>query len=314
VKRTRLAMLLGSAMTLGLLTAPVAAQTSHFSQLGWNWNPWILASLALAVFGYIRGLLRLNSAVRARLFGGRRYAAFAAGIVTLFSALISPFDTLDDQLFSAHMVQHLVLLMIAPPLLIFGRPALACLWAFPLPARRAIGRAWIRSGLKHAVHVLMSPIFVWLLCSAVLWFWHLPGPYGWALGSESVHAFEHVCFFVTSLMFWSLVLEPLGRRRMDYGSTLLFVATFGVQTGLLGALLTFAGRPLYAAHLSTTAAWGLTPLEDQQLAGLIMWIPASLIHLTTLGVLFVVWMHTAERQVITASAARPSTMLRDPVR
>ena len=212
------------------------------------------------------------------------------------------------------MVQHLVLLMIAPPLLILGRPALACFWAFPLPGRRAIGRVWIRSGLKHAVDLVMSPIFVWLLCSAALWFWHLPGPYGWALGSESVHAFEHVCFFLTSLMFWSLVLEPLGRRRMDYGSTLLFVATFGVQTGLLGALLTFAGRPLYAAHLSTTAAWGLTPLEDQQLAGLIMWIPASLIHLTTLGVLFVVWMHTAERQVITASATRLNAMLRDPVR
>jgi cytochrome c oxidase assembly factor CtaG len=314
VKRTRLAMLLGSATTLGLLTAPVAAQTSHFSQLGWNWNPLILASLGLAVYGYIRGLLRLNSAARARLFGGLRYAAFTAGIVTLFSALISPFDTLDDQLFSAHMVQHLVLLMIAPPLLILGRPALACFWAFPLPGRRAIGRVWIRSGLKHAVDLVMSPIFVWLLCSAALWFWHLPGPYGWALGSESVHAFEHVCFFLTSLMFWSLVLEPLGRRRMDYGSTLLFVATFGVQTGLLGALLTFAGRPLYAAHLSTTAAWGLTPLEDQQLAGLIMWIPASLIHLTTLGVLFVVWMHTAERQVITASATRLNAMLRDPVR
>ena len=314
MKRTRLAMLLGSAMTLGLLTAPVAAQTSHFSQLGWNWNPLILASLGLAVYGYIRGLLRLNSAARARLFGGLRYAAFTAGIVTLFSALISPFDTLDDQLFSAHMVQHLVLLMIAPPLLILGRPALACFWAFPLPGRRAIGRVWIRSGLKHAVDLVMSPIFVWLLCSAALWFWHLPGPYGWALGSESVHAFEHVCFFLTSLMFWSLVLEPLGRRRMDYGSTLLFVATFGVQTGLLGALLTFAGRPLYAAHLSTTAAWGLTPLEDQQLAGLIMWIPASLIHLTTLGVLFVVWMHTAERQVITASATRLNAMLRDPVR
>jgi putative membrane protein len=314
VKRTRLVMLLGSAMTFGLLTAPMAAQTSHSSQLAWNWNPWILANLALAVFGYVRGLLRLNSDVRARLFGGFRYAAFAAGIVTLFSALISPFDTLDDQLFSAHMVQHLVLLMIAPPLLIFGRPALASLWAFPLPTRRAIGRVWIRSGLKHAVHVVMSPIFVWLLCSAALWFWHLPGPYGWALGSESVHACEHVCFFVTSLMFWSLVLEPLGRRRMDYGSTLLFVATFGVQTGLLGALLTFAGRPLYTAHLSTTTAWGLTPLEDQQLAGLIMWIPASLIHLTTLGVLFVVWMHAAERQVITASATRLNAMLRDPVR
>ena len=108
------------------------------------------------------------------------------------------------------------------------------------------------------------------------------------------------------------IVDGSVRRTVSY--THLDVYKRQVQTGLLGALLTFAGRPLYAAHLSTTAAWGLTPLEDQQLAGLIMWIPASLIHLTTLGVLFVVWMHTAERQVITASAARPSTMLRDPVR
>ena len=89
--------------------------------------------------------------------------------------------------------------------------------------------------------------------------------------------------FLTSLMFWSLVLEPLSRRRLDYGTALLFVATFGVQNGLLGALLTFAGRPLYVAYLPTTTAWGLTPLEDQQLSGLMMWIPASLIHLGTLG-------------------------------
>ena len=144
----------------------------------------------------------------------------------------------------------------------------------------------------------MGPLIVWILCSAVLWFWHLPGPYGWALESASVHASEHACFFLTSLMFWSLVLQPLGRRRMEYGKTLLFVATFGVQNGLLGALLTFAGRPLYVAYLPTTAAWGLTALEDQQLAGRIMWIPASLIHLTTLGVLFVIWLHAAERQAM----------------
>jgi cytochrome c oxidase assembly factor CtaG len=254
----------------------------------------------------------MNRAARWKIFGGLRYAAFAAGIGILFAALISPFDALDDQLFSAHMVQHLVLLLIAPPLLIFGRPALACLWAFPLRARRALGRFWLRSGLQLAAHTLMSPIFVWILGSVILWFWHLPAPYGWALGNESVHAFEHVCFFVSSLMFWSLVLEPMGRRRMDYASTLLFVATFGVQNGLLGALLTFAGRPLYAAHLSTTAAWGLTPLQDQQLAGLIMWIPASLIHLTTLGILFVVWMQVAERRARLGAATRRS-MSANPV-
>jgi putative membrane protein len=306
VKLTHLATLMFGVLPFRALAFGLSPQTAsasgQFRSLQWNWNPWILASLALAAFGYLRGLRRMNSAARSKIFGGLRYAAFAAGIGTLFAALISPFDTLDDQLFSAHMVQHLVLLLIAPPLLVVGRPALACLWAFPLPVRRALGRIWLRSGLQRAVHTLMSPIFVWILCSVILWFWHLPAPYGWALGNESVHAFEHVCFFVSSLMFWSLVLEPLGRRRMDYGSTLLFVATFGVQNGLLGALLTFAGRPLYPAHLSTTAAWGLTPLEDQQLAGLIMWIPASLIHLTTLGVLFVVWMKMAERRACLGTA------------
>jgi cytochrome c oxidase assembly factor CtaG len=97
-------------------------------------------------------------------------------------------------------------------------------------------------------------------------------------------------------MFWSLVLEPVGRsRRLGYAGALLFVATFGIENGLLGALLTFSARPLYAAYLPTTAAWGLTPLEDQQLGGLGMWIPASLIHLTTLGVLLVAWLRSTER-------------------
>ena len=209
-------------------------------------------------------LHHLKSTVRLRIFGGLRCASFAAGLATLFGALISPFDSLDDQLFS--------------------------------------------------VQTLMCPLIVWILCSAVLWFWHLPGPYGWALESASVHALEHACFFLTSLMFWSLVLQPLGRRRMEYGETLLFVATFGVQNGLLGALLTFAGRPLYVAYLPTTAVWGLTPLEDQQLAGLIMWIPASLIHLTTLGVLFVIWLNAAERQAMLVNTKHPNSVLTHAVR
>jgi len=267
----------------------------QFSQLGWNWDPWILAGLTIPPCAYFLGVRRIAGRVRSRLFGPLRYAAFAAGVAILFLALISPLDALDDQLFSAHMAQHLVLMMIAPPLLIAGRPTLACLWAFPLSVRRRIARAWVRLGLRDAVHAFVSPLPAWLLASAALWFWHLPGPYRWAMMREPVHALEHICFFGTSLMFWSLVLEPVGRRRMDYGTAVLFVATFGVENGLLGALLTFSGRPFYAAHSATTAAWGLSALEDQQIAGLLMWIPASLIHLTTLGVLFVAWMSAAER-------------------
>jgi len=312
MKPNSLTMLTAGALALGLLVQPVAAADSgRFSQLGWNWDPWILTMLALAVLGYIRGLSRMNKAVRSRIFGWARSAAFAAGVATLFAALISPLDALDDQLFSAHMVQHLVLMMVAPPLLVAGRPGMAWLWAFRLSTRRALGRFWVRTGLRALAHALMAPIVVWLLCTAALWFWHLPGPYGWALASEPVHALEHTCFFLTSLMFWSLVLEPLSRRRLDYGTALLFVATFGVQNGLLGALLTFAGRPLYVAYLPTTAAWGLTPLEDQQLSGLIMWIPASLIHLVTLGVLFVAWMHAAERRATLVTTTLRNGTLRN---
>jgi len=222
----------------------------------------------------------------------------------LFIFLISPLDGLDDQLFSAHMAQHMVLMMVAPPLLVFGRPTLAWLWAFPLPARRLIGQTWTRTGLRHFVHEIGAPPVIWILCSAALWFWHLPAPFAWSLASEPVHALEHICFFGTSLAFWSLVLEPLAKRRIGYGLTIIFVVTFGLQMGLIGALLTFAGHPLYAAYSLTTEQWGLSPLEDQQLGGLSMWIPASLIHLTTLGVLVAAWMRQDESLSIAAASFR----------
>ena len=276
-----------------------------FADLPWSWNPWILASLAICCVFYARGLSRIDGDVRALLVGPWRRTSFVAGIAVLFLALISPFDALDDQLFSAHMGQHLVLMMIAPPLLLLARPGLVFFRAFPLRERRMLGRIRRISGLRKAVHVVASPLMVWLLCTAFLCFWHIPAPYGWAVESEPVHALEHICFFAPSLMFWSLILEPLGRRRLSYGAAMLFVLTFGAQNGLMGALLTFSTHPFYTPYLTTTAAWGLTPLEDQQLGGLGMWIPASLVHLTTLGILFVAWMRESERgEVVVAARSR----------
>jgi cytochrome c oxidase assembly factor CtaG len=275
--------------------------------LGWNWDPWILLSLALALGFYLTGLFRVPPSVRSELFGASRCLAFLTGIAALFVVLISPLDGLDDELFSAHMAQHMVLMLVAPPLLIMGRPGLACLWAFPLPARRFIGRIWVKTGLRHFLLQLGSPAVVWILCSAALWFWHLPAPFAWSLASEPVHALEHLCFFVTSLLFWALVVEPLAKRRMDYGMTIIFVVTFSVQMGLLGALLTFAAHPLYPAYLPTSEHWRLSPLEDQQLGGLSMWIPTSLIHLTTLGVLVVAWLRAAEIRSLVSVKRRAAT-------
>ena len=296
LKFARLAAILSAAYAGAACAHSRAVGGAHWSQLGWSLEPWVVTSLALAVTGYVLGLCRLTGTARLHVFGSWRRGAFAAGIATLVIALNSPLDALDDQLFSAHMVQHMLLMMVAPAFLVAGRPAIAWLWAFPLPARRAIGRVWMGSGLHQGTRVLMKPSVVWVFCSISLWFWHLPGPYDWALANEFVHTLEHLSFFVSALMFWSLVLEPLGRRRLDYAPCMLFVATLGMQNGLLGALLTFARRPLYLAHLHTTTAWGLTPLQDQQLAGLIMWVPVSIIHLTTLIVLFIAMMQSAERQ------------------
>jgi putative membrane protein len=126
--------------------------------------------------------------------------------------------------------------------------------------------------------------------------WHVPAIYQWALFDPVPHTFEHLCFFVTSLAFWTLVIEPSGRRRLSYGATLVFVATAAILGGLPGALMIFASRPLYPVHADGAAFWGLTLVEDQQLAGLLMWIPAGLVHMASICWLFQRWLVDAERR------------------
>ncbi len=282
-------------LAISCLARAQETRLERFAKLEWNWQPSILICLFLAVFLYLFGLWRVKRSVRPKLFGPLRIASFFGGIAILAAVLISPFDALDDELFCAHMAQHLVLMMVAPPLLIYGRAGAVSFWAFPLRVRRWLARFCTAAGLKNVWHLAMSPFSVWFLASTALWFWHIPGPYAAAVDSESIHAVEHMCFFVTSLMFWSLVIEPMGKRPMGYAPALLFVATFGLQNGLMGALLTFSGHAFYKAYLTTSILWGLTPLEDQQLGGLSMWIPASLIHLGTMAILFVAWMNDSER-------------------
>jgi cytochrome c oxidase assembly factor CtaG len=229
-----------------------------------------------------------------KALGAARLLSFCAGMLTLVLALLSPLDTLAARMFSAHMVQHLLLMMVAPPLLVWSRPTLAWLWAFPLPERRGIGRWWATSPRLQSLYAfLMLPLTVWLLASLALWFWHIPGMYDWALANDFVHAIEHGCFFLTSLAFWTLVMAPYGERNTRHGVAMIAVVTFALHSGILGALLTFAAAPLYQVH--GTPPFSLTPLEDQQLAGLIMWIPASLVYVGVFSWLFVRWLEKADR-------------------
>lgn len=272
-------------------------------ELTWDLQPWVIASLALACFGYACGLVQLPQERRRRIFSAWRIVSFCAGIAVLVVALLSPLSSLDDQLFSAHMAQHLLLMLVAPPLLVYSRPIMAWMCALPTGARRAVAGQWSqRRSLQNSAALLMRPLWVWVLASAVLWFWHLPAPYRWAAAHAGVHVLEHFLLFTTSLMFWSVVIEPYGRRHRAYGLCILFVAAFSVQMGMLGAILTFASHPLYTGP-ATQLPWGFSPLEDQQLAGVVMWVPVGLVHLSTLAILFLAWLQHAERRA-QASVAR----------
>ena len=271
--------------------------------LAWDLQPWVIVSLVVACFGYAWGVACLPQERRGRIFGPWRIASFCAGIAVLVAALLSPLSSLDDQLFSAHMAQHLLLMLVAPPLLVYSRPIMAWMCALPDGGRRAVAGLWSRRrGLQRGTALLMNPLWVWVLASSVLWFWHLPAPYRWAAQHAGVHVLEHFLLFATSLMFWSVVIEPYGRRQRAYGLCILFVAAFSVQMGMLGAILTFASHPLYTDP-AALLPWGYSPLEDQQLAGVVMWVPVGLVHLSTMAILFLAWLKHAERRA-QASVAR----------
>lgn len=252
----------------------------------------MLGGLAVAAAWYAWGVRSLwRAAGRERGIGGAQLWAFGGGLVTLVMALVSPLDALGDALFSAHMTQHLLLILVAAPLIVMGEPLLPMLWAVPAGIRHRIARWWRRAIAVHAIaRTAVSPGLAWTLHIGALFFWHIPAPYGWALKHDAVHALEHTSFLGTAILFWWAVLQPTGRRRLSYGASVIYVSTAGMLMGALGAILTFAPFPWYGEHMTTTAAWHLSPLQDQQLAGVIMWVPASLVYLGAAGWFFVKWL------------------------
>lgn len=258
----------------------------------WTWDPTVVAGVALAAWGYARGLGRLwgRAGVGHGVARGQ-VASFAGGLAIIGIALLSPLDALSAALFSAHMVQHLLLMLVAAPLLARGASLAPFLWALPLPWRRALGRGWQRSrAARRVCGAITNPVTVWLLNLGALWAWHVPVLYQAALQNDAIHACEHASLLGASLLFWWLLVQPSGRRRLSRGLDILYVFTTGVQMSVLGALLTFAPAPWYPVQEVQAAAWGLTPLADQELAGLIMWVPSGVVYLLAAGALFVAWL------------------------
>lgn len=247
----------------------------------WQWTPSIAVPLAVCAAWYAAGVRALwRNAGVGHGVSRSQAVCFALGILTLVVALLSPVDALAETLFWVHMVQHLLLILVAAPLLALGAPLVPMVWALPHRRRLDAARWWLASPrLRRTAWAAGDPLGVWLASLAALWFWHLPGPYMAALGDERLHALEHLTFLGTAFLFWWVVFQPLGRRRLARGGAVIYLALTLMESGALGAILAFARTPWYPAHAAGVAAWHMTLLEDQQLAGLIMSVPASLVYI-----------------------------------
>jgi putative membrane protein len=243
----------------------------------WNVDPLVMGLLLVANWGYARGVRRLWA--RAGLWRGirRRYmAAFVLGLTVVVIALVSPLDRLGGTLLLAHMMQHGLLVTAAPLLLLLGKPGVAFAWALPA--------GWSRGGLAAATWWPLARAGLWLsrpfpaaaLHGLALWFWHAPALFDAAVEREWLHTLEHASFFGTALLFWRAILDARSGERIGLALAAAFATL--MHGGLLGGLITMALRPLYGSYLGRAELWGLTALEDQQLAGLLMWVPMGVVY------------------------------------
>jgi len=224
----------------------------------------------------------------------RSVACFTLGWFSLLLAIDSPIHEIGEQLFWVHMTQHEILMLISAPLLVLGRPLLPFLHALSPTWRQRVADLGRTRLFRRSWRFITAPLSAWLISAVALWAWHTPGLFTRAIENETIHAAQHASFFLTALLFWWPLVN--GAPSMGYGGALVYVFTTAVHTSILGALLTFARTPWYAAYAATAPLWNLTPLEDQQLGGLIMWIPAGTLLLGAFLILLVKWMKQSQER------------------
>jgi putative membrane protein len=285
----------------------------------WTWEPFTLALLALAAGVYAVGIRNLwHRAGSGRGVRVWQTAAFAAGLLSLAVALISPVAWLSEILFSVHMTQHEILMLISAPLFVFGHPLLALLWAVPRPTRESWRRWSQHPAVARTWRRLTEPLAVFLLHGVAIWVWHIPAMYEAALRNDGIHALEHLSFVVTGALFWwGMVHGRYGR--IGYGVAVLYVFLTAVHTSILGALMTIAPGVWYPSYAAAATARHLNPLEDQQLAGLLMWVPSGVIFIVFGLALFAAWLGESDRRVLLGridtqhpSARRSAILSRGP--
>jgi putative membrane protein len=296
------------ALYLVLATAPAAAHGVSAllnSTSGWSYDPWLLSPLYLTGIAFYVGVQRIwNAAGFGRGVRVRQVAAFWTGWLVLALAITSPLHWLGERVFSAHMIEHELIMLFAAPLMAYARINGALLWSLPRQCRPVAGRLLTRGPVALAWRALSHPVTATALQGLALWIWHAPPFYRLALENEAAHRLQHISFFLASLLFWWVLFYGGGpgrstRVRDGISVACLFVTV--LHSGLLGALLTLSTRVWFPQQELMAAEFGLTPIEDQQFAGLLMWIPMGTLY--TCAALFF-----AHRWLSRSSLARPSAV------
>ncbi len=259
--------------------------TGELLRASWEWEPSIVIGCAGLVGGYLAVVRPLEA---------RRTAAWTAGALLLLVTLCGPLDGLgDDYLFSAHMMEHLLLLVAVPPLLLWG--------VTPAAASRLLARRIPAA----AERVLRRPAVAWLTAMVTLYAWHAPALYNAALADERIHAVQHLSFLVTATIFWWPVLAPLPGHRLAGPPAIVYLFLAALANAVLGALLTFSSPGLYPWYTRPTGdsaalhlirdGWGLDPAADQQLGGLFMWVVGGLFFLAAVLAMYGRWYRESGR-------------------
>ncbi len=257
----------------------------------WEWDFWVVTPLAISALLYSRGVWLLWR--RAGAGRGIRYwqvLCFAGGWLTLFGALCSPLHWYGEHLFTAHMIEHELLMAVAAPLLAVSRPIGAFLRAMPKKWRNALTGAARSRIVQRSRNGVLDPTIATILHAVALWVWHAPALFDATVTNEFLHRFQHISFLGTALIFWWALFR---RPRSQLGSGAIHVSATMAHMSLLGLLLAMAPRVLYQVQTAAAPEFGLTPLQDQQLGGMIMWVPAGTIYAVIAIAMLAFWLAPA---------------------
>ena len=267
----------------------------------WSWRPEVIIPLIILGILFVAGWRRLR-ARGGRVTGWRtlgaawRPVSYIAGLLVIGLALLSPFDVLVQQLFFMHMIQHLLLIMIAPPLLLLPNPLPFLLWGLPGRLRLAAGGALNsvihkQSAVGRVLRLVTTPVAVWFVFVGTIIGWHDPALYNAALRSDWVHDLEHVTMFAAGMLYWWLVsgAGPRLHKNLSRVAKIAFILAVIPPNMALGIVLAFSQQPIYAFYSDMPRLWGISAVDDQRISGVIMWIPGNMMHfMTALALIFMI--------------------------